>query len=162
MPGRPGGGAGAPGGLSGECGSPPGKGGLGNPFSSPKPGPGRAPGKPGIPKGGPGRPAPAAPAFMAADAAAAAAAAADVGVVAGLGVGGFSPLLLLPPRSADFFPDGAGVDEADDLPDFGLTGSLLAFRSPFSFGGVLLRPLVKACTLLAIRSAAFISGAGRA
>jgi hypothetical protein len=95
---------------------------------------------------------------MAAEAAsAAAAAAADVGVVGGLGVVGLSLPLLLP-GSADFFPDGAGVEEADDRPDLGLTGSFLALRSPFSLGGVLLRPLVKACTLFAIRSAALISG----
>ena len=155
MPGPPGGGAPGPPIRSGECGSPTPKGGRGNPFSSPKPGPGKAPGKPGIPKGGPGRPA--APAFMAAEAAAAAAAAADVGVVGGLGVVGLSLPLLLP-GSADFFPDGAGVEEADDRPDLGLTGSFLALRSPFSLGGVLRRPLVKACTLLAIRSAALISG----
>ena len=150
MPGRPAGGPPGPPGRSGECGSP--KGGRGNPFSSPNPGPGNAPGKPGIPNGGPGRPA--APAFSAAEAAAAAAAAADVGVVGGLGVVGFSLLL----NSADFFPEGAGVEEADDRPLRGLTGSFLAFRSPFSLGGVRRRPLVNDCTLLATRSAALMSG----
>ena len=57
----------------------------------------------------------------------------------GLGVVGFSD-----PDSTDFFPDGAGVEEADDRPLLGLTGSFLALRSPFSFGGVLLSPLVSA------------------
>ena len=83
-----------------------------------------------MPKGGPGRPA-----LM--PAAAAACAAAEVGVI-GLGVVGFSE-----PESADFFPEGAGVEEADDRPLRGLTGSFLALRSPFSFGGVLLSPLVR-------------------
>lgn len=81
-----------------------------------------------MPKGGPGRPA-----LMPA----AAAAAAEVGVI-GLGVVGFSE-----PESVDFFPEGAGVEEADDRPLRGLTGSFLALRSPFSFGGVLLSPLVR-------------------
>ena len=120
------------------------KGGRGNPFSNPKPpgpGPIGPPGKPGIPKGGPGRP----PCFKAA-AAAAAADAADapaaeaVGVGGGLGVVGFSP-----PDSEDSLPEGAGVDEAEDLPLLGLTGSFLALRSPFSLGGVRLSPLVIAC-----------------
>ena len=103
----------------------------------PKPGPGGpgSPGKPGIPNGGPGKPA-----FNPA----AAAAAADVGVM-GLGVVGFSD-----PDSTDFFPDGAGVEEADDRPLLGLTGSFLALRSPFSFGGVLLSPLVRAAAALSL------------
>ena len=126
-----------PPGLRGECASP--KGGRGKPFSKPNPaGPGSpgapgTPGKPGMPKGGPGRPA---PAFKAK--APAAPEAPEVGVVGGLGVVGFSLI------SADFLPEGAGVDEAEDLPLLGLTGSLLALRSPFSLGGVLLRPLVNA------------------
>ena len=121
------------------------KGGRGNPFSKPKPpGPGIGPpGNPGIPKGGPGRP----PGFRAAAAAAAAEAdeapeAEEVGVVGGLGVVGFSP-----PDSEDFLPEGAGVDEAEDLPLLGLTGSFLALRSPFSLGGVRLSPLVTAALL---------------
>ena len=126
------------------------KGGRGNPFSNPKPpgpGPIGPPGKPGMPKGGPGRP----PCFKAAAAAAAADAAEapeaeDVGVVGGLGVVGFSP-----PDSEDFLPpEGAGVDEAEDLPLLGLTGSFLALRSPFSLGGVRLRPLVIACWVAAL------------
>lgn len=128
---------GKPPGLNGECGSP-GKGGLGKPFSSPKPGPpGKGPGNPGIPKGAPGMPA------LRAAEAAAAAAAADVGVVGGLGVVGFSP-------SEDFFAadeeeaEGAGVEDAEERPLLGLTGSFLALRSPFSLGGVLLSPLVNA------------------
>ena len=90
-----------------------------------------------MPNGGPGRPA---PALRAAEAAAAATA--DVGVVGGLGVVGFSEL-----DSADFLPDGAGVEEAEDLPLRGLTGSFLALRSPFSLGGVLRKPLVRAAPL---------------
>lgn len=87
------------------------------------------------------------PALRAAEAAAAAAA--DVGVVGGLGVVGFSPL-----DSEDFFPvaeeaEGAGVEEAEDRPLLGLTGSFLALRSPFSLGGVLLSPLVNAFSSLA-------------
>lgn len=118
-------------GLKAECWS---NGGLGKPFSRPNPGPGRGPGNPGIPNGGPGSP----PGFSPA-AAAAAAAAADVGVVEGLGVVGFSL-----PGSVDFFPDGAVVEDAEDLPLLGLTGSFFALRSPFSLGGVRLSPFVKA------------------
>lgn len=98
-----------------------------------------------MPKGGPGRPAAAAPALRANAAAPGAppgVGAADVGVVGGLGVGGFSLPL---PKSADFLPEaGAGVEDAEDLPLLGLTGSFFALRSPFSLGGVLLRPLVNA------------------
>jgi hypothetical protein len=90
-----------------------------------------------MPKGAPGMP----PALRAAEAAAAAAAL--VGVVGGLGVVGFSE-----PDSADFLPEPAGVEEAEDRPLRGLTGSFLALRSPFSLGGVILRPLVNASELL--------------
>lgn len=111
------------------------KGGRGNPFSRPNPGPGKGPGNPGIPKGAPGKPGP----LGAPGGAPGAPAAPDVGVVGGLGVVGFSL-----PDSFDFLPeDGAGVDDADDLPLRGLIGSFFAFKSPFScFGGVLLSPLV--------------------
>ena len=132
------------GGLKAEWGS---KGGRGNPFSNPKPGPGIGPpGNPGMPNGGPGRPPglrPAAAAAAAAEAAEVAEApeAEDVGVVGGLGVAGLSPPA---PDSVDFLPEGAGVDEAELRPLLGLTGSFLALRSPFSLGGVLLSPLVNA------------------
>ena len=98
-----------------------------------------------MPKGGPGNPA-LSPA--AAAACAAAAAATEVGVI-GLGVVGFSD-----PDSTDFFPEGAGVEEADDLPLRGLTGSFLALRSPFSFGGVLRSPLVSCCAAVAAATTA--------
>ena len=54
----------------------------------------------------------------------------------GLGVDGFAL------SSDDFLDAVLGVDEADDLPLLGLTGSFFAWflTSPFSFGGVLLIP----------------------
>ncbi len=85
---------------------------------------GGPPGKPGIPNGGmPGLTAGEPP----------------LPFVAGFGVVD----LLFPPdaASSDFLEAGAGVDEAEERPDLGLTGSFLAeAESPFSLGGVLRSP----------------------
>lgn len=102
--------------------------------------------KPGIPKGGPGRPgtcfidggAPGGGCWVAPPPA--------EGGVFGFGdVVGFSL-----DDSVDFFPEGAGVDEAEDLPLLGLNGSFLALRSPFSFGGVRLSPFCRCAAAVAV------------
>lgn len=58
--------------------------------------------------------------------------------VGGFGVPGLSPPLLSEPGPEGFLTapgTGAGVEEAEEWPLLGLTGSFLWFTSPFSFGG---------------------------
>ena len=94
-------------------------------------GPGNPGGIPGIPKGGGNWPG-----FMGGGGGAGAGR--DPFGVVGFGVPGLSPPPLLSepgPPEGFLVAAGAGVEEAEECPLLGLTGSFLWFTSPFSFGG---------------------------